>query len=1026
MSFLQKTIGFMAVLMVIPSVWAATARPSIIAQAGARMPTMTTQISGGSTTTTTGQTTAEIDRECIDAYTECLKAADVCGPNFEECTNKTLFYSKRPMCASNLMQCRTTAVNSLFGTATQTAFSNKNTNGEYVYPTNGSILGQMIEAAHISNRYDTSTCVRRYTSCLKKDDVCGADFELCTSGSEFKKQKLFCESTLARCQDGGLKELFGTTNTSTTPMGDSRIGIMISEGAALAAVNAVATCYKVVDQCILNTCATNPYKCKEGSDQEVVQIVETINNPDGSVTTKTTDNVLGAINRNQISAFIRNACLDTVGGNKFCYATFLGNGAMPTASQLMDEDNKTDIYAEAYSSRMNESMKTKIDDLIEKFDRKTKTRCQDTIINCAMRSCGGGSGLACYNLASSGTANNATIDITKATNSIRSGCEAIVNTDTACKYAGAKFQANIGVLDFLDNSLFDQLFTSSKDTDVTNPDPVGAVAALNTRLAQSYSPTAMTEKTKQCKNTARACVTNMCGEDFTGCYRNRTDIFSDITETGQAALNKSMNKVGGVLDRTIIVGLCMDTVKNSPVCDELIMANAYKAQNDAVSNGGAIWGDSSSVRAGWLDAGKTAFDATDASYQDQDADGNPLCTASTAGCGSSVGVCNTAFMANRTSCLFDTPVMISAMDYSVNLASNKIFQEVVNDLEMQAQAEYNRKLTQQQNMCMSGNASGGVMGVRDLGGTYQWVKLKNNKVPTAYPVDGLKSNQFVTSNELYGSFCRIRITLQSDDKKIQEEIRNGSAWSTAYFAAGDPFTCGSWIPEDVLNRISNTVAAEKTGTNADGKAKNGQGWLIAGMSVLGTVGGGLGMDALQNGSLGGLLGTNKTKKMEQANQSVNSCRSALLASIQQLQSVQNNENAIKGKQVVQASPVTGQNGQYIWTYTLVNASEANANPSADINAKIAEMQDNLENGCGTPQTASEGTNWGRIGVDALGGAIGGVTLGVGTAQIIKASNRSKFTAAQQEWMDNVGSHIRCYIGPEEVGTYGDMITTELE
>ena len=197
MSFLKKTIGFMAVLALMPAAFGVTARPSIISQVGNRMPTMTGRLNTGTSTGTgtTTQTAAEKDQQCIEAYTDCLKGGDVCGSNFEECTTKTLFYAKRPMCTSSLLQCSANAITNLFGTNNQTSFANKNTSGEYVYPTDGSILGQMIEAAMINNRYDTSQCVRRVTSCLQKSDVCGADFELCTSNNEFKKQEWFCEST---------------------------------------------------------------------------------------------------------------------------------------------------------------------------------------------------------------------------------------------------------------------------------------------------------------------------------------------------------------------------------------------------------------------------------------------------------------------------------------------------------------------------------------------------------------------------------------------------------------------------------------------------------------------------------------------------------------------------------------------------------------------------------------------------------------------------------------------------------------
>jgi hypothetical protein len=221
MSFLKNTVSLLAIFSVLPAAYAATARPSVLNTATAisasgavrRMPTMTAYISGSAGTTgSTSSTTSSAllaNAECIDAYTQCIKGADACGPNFEECTTNVLFHAQMPECLSTLSQCSSAGVQSLFGTSNISALSNvatKNDYGEiteYTYPTTGSVLGQMISAAAISNRYDTSACVRRYTSCLRKDSVCGADFELCTSNAEFKKQAVFCDSTLARCASDG-------------------------------------------------------------------------------------------------------------------------------------------------------------------------------------------------------------------------------------------------------------------------------------------------------------------------------------------------------------------------------------------------------------------------------------------------------------------------------------------------------------------------------------------------------------------------------------------------------------------------------------------------------------------------------------------------------------------------------------------------------------------------------------------------------------------------------------------------------
>ena len=1090
MIFLKKIVGFMSVFTVVSGAFGVTARPSVLGSSVSRMPTITTQISGNSSSSTSGSTTVSMlaDKDCIDAYTACMKGGDICGANFEECTNNTLFFGKKPQCASTLMQCKSSGINSLFGTSSQTSFANKNSSGEYVYPTSGSVLGQLIGAAYVNYRYDTSNCVKKYTSCLKKDDVCGSDFELCTSNTEFQTQKIFCESTLARCENAGKTELFGSTNTSVNPTATSRLGVMIVEGGNLAAVNAVATCYKVADQCILNACSKNPYECKEGTSHNLVNAAGStfIADPtDTSTAPYVSDS--GAVNKSEIQGFIKKSCYDTIGANKFCYATFLSaTGAMPTASQLRDEANKDDVFSDAYTSRMTDSMRSKIDDLIGTFNKKVNQSCQDTIVSCAMRSCGGGSGLACYNIAASGTSENASVDITLASSSIKSGCQAVVNGDNYCKYSAAKFAADTGVLTFDSGDLFGSLF---QNTDTTSPDPVGAISTLNKRLASSYSPSAMKQMTSQCQNAAKSCIKDMCGTDYTSCYRNRTDVLSTITNSGLTSFDRSMNKVGGVLDRTIIVGLCMDSVKSNAICSELIKANSYASKNTAVSNGDAVWGtNNSTVRDSWLDVGATGVSGT-----------NTICTSgvvddelpATMACSSTMTY-HDADGNSMTATYSSNATGTSDSEYSVDLAANQIFQSAVNDLEMEAQAKYNAKLTKQQNMCLSENSSG-IMGSNDNGSTYMWVKLRTTggRVPTGYATSGLTEKQIIASNELYGSFCRIRITLQSDDKDIQDAINSGKDWSTAYYAAGDSFTCGSWIPGSELEAIANKVAARETGTSSSGKMTKGQRWLTAGTSVLGAVGGGVAMNQLQKGSLGGLLGTKADEKTKVSNgddSAVNACRSSFDSSdaITSFSGVSSstegyiedktimvNGNAVSVKvftkgsnqdiknlqtalQNAEDSLQTAKNANYVNDTDASNKVTKTADVKkteaiADAQKKFNEAQENLNKArakstkaiedaveynqkartktCGYLSSEDNRTTWDKNGksiMNAVGAGVGATVLGVGTAQVIKASNRAKFDSEQESWMSDVGNHIRCYIGADEVGGYGDIISTEME
>ena len=1040
MNLLKKTIGFMAVFSIVPVAYALTARPSVVGTAISRMPTMTAYVSSSTGTTATTSSLLE-NSECIDAYTECLKGSDACGSNFEECTNNTLFFSRKAVCSGTLAMCNASGINYLFGTSSQTALATKNSSGEYTYPTAGSVLGQLISAAEISNRYDTSDCVKKYTSCLQKSDVCGSDFELCTSDTEFKKQKLFCESTLARCQSDGIKELFGTTNTSANPTADSRVGILISEGRALAAVNAVSTCYKVIDQCFLNACASNPYRCKEGSATALADAADKMQeksaSDNGGATTTT---------KSSVKDFLSSECMDTIGTNQYCYATLIGNGDMPSASQLQDPDNHTDMFSAAYEKRMNASLSVKIDDLIVQFDEEAKKRCSETISSCAMLACGEGSGAACYASAfnNSNTVKGVTNPSTLET--IKSECEAVVNNDIACQYAGAKLDATEGDTITVNifnngNSLFDRLFTSADN----GGDPVGVVASLNARLASSYSQGALDQMKKQCQQVATNCVKSMCGTDYQNCYRNRTDIYSSLTNTGNDSFDSSMNKVGGVLDHTIVLGLCLNTVKANSFCEEHIKAEMARAQAGNASSASS-WGSGiTNARDGWLDAGNYGITAE---VQDIDADGNLLCTTADNGNGTA-GRCDDA------SGMYIYPKMVSQTTYAENLAERQVFRDLIADLEMEAQAKYNAKLTKQQNMCMSSN-SGGIIGNKDMGSTFLWVKLKNNKMPDNYVVSGLQTKDFVASNDLYGSFCRIRINIQSDDKFIQDAIRDGVNWATAYYAAGDVFTCGSWIPSSVLEEISANV-----GSVARADAKEAQPKIAGWMTALGVLGGGVGGgffgDAVATGDIfGGLTGLQSNKKSDSSSKTAedyaDNCETLADSAIEMMA---NDDDYIDVDRYVDAAITAAKKAKVpddstdkveraLKEYNSARkaydkAVKDETNDEGDKEAEADEKQQKLYDALETLQTDCDvfssnydededeakrrttGTVIGSVvGAAAIGGLAYAATKSIQDAQLDKAERE-----AIDEWMNEVGKHIQCYIGSEQVGVYGDVISTSM-
>ena len=861
MSFFKKSVSVLAVFAVIPAAVAVTARPSVTNVANAasrRLPTLTAYVNSQSGSVSDVIIEGSMsDTECVDAYTECMRSDDVCGMEFEECTTRKLFHGQMPKCLNVLSQCSGGGVADLFGTSSITSLGNiamtDSKTGEildYTYPTDGSAMGQWISAAAINNQYDTSTCVKRYTSCLQKDSVCGADFELCTSTREFKKQALLCDSTLARCQSTGVIEMLGVypwTPSSATVGG--RVATMIEDGAKLAAMNAVSTCYKVVEQCFLGACAANPLRCIEGSSLAAITAANLASETPEQTTDPDDRDGDGTNSRAEVNRFLKTACLDTIGSNKYCHMTFLEQ--TPTTSELRDPDLQEDVFQSAVDQR-KKYVDSKIQDVMQKFDTRAKDKCAETIRTCAMRTCGEGIGSACYTSVFSADGQN-TVNGTKTYNDIKRGCESIVNTDTNCQYAYATLKDDAYSYAYINNSVFDTLFPAYDETN--KQDPIGVVASLNASLSNNYSMAAIADMKKQCQSIATSCVKTMCGADYINCYRNRTDIVSNLTDTGNASFDKSMNKVGGVLDYTVVLGLCMNTVKNADVCDEhLKITSARLKQGTELEN---AWGSSSTTRDGWVDAGgaKKITGVVDGVAK-MDANGNKLCTNSAG----EQGIC---YEVTANGDVYDDPGLISYESYLTEQSANTLFKELITDIEYEAQAKYNAKLTKQQNMCLAANENGGIMGTGDLGSTYAWVKLKNNKVPNNYATDGLKSSQIVNSNDLYGSFCRVRVTLQSDVPEIQDVLTKGADWSTRYFAAGDAYTCGSWIGQAHLDELAKAVATTARNKEDYAISKDGTNnwyWSLAAVLPAAGIGGAYLGDGIANGDVfGGLTGKKSTK-----------------------------------------------------------------------------------------------------------------------------------------------------------------------
>lgn len=925
MHFFKKSISFIAVMCVFGAAYPAArvAMTTVNAAAARRLPTLANALkaaTSSSAATTTSSTTSSSttvtgnsllpDADCIDNYRDCMKSDSACGSEFEECTTNVLFHGHMSECVSTLYQCSPAAINRLFGTSNLNALSdvkayvdgtNNTEIDSYVYPTAGSIMEIDISGAATRNKLSTADCVKKYKRCLNKDNVCGEDFELCTSDDEFKKQAAMCDSTLARCQKEGFQQIFGekiTTKPShkgLKPNDDGDAHQWIADGAALAAANAVNTCYKVVDTCFANACAKNPYSCVEDVNWSVVNAAQSVGSADvngvaGAYKFKADDATKadGKQMATDVRKFFRAACTDTIGANQYCFMTF-NDGKKPTKTDLQDEDVREDIFGEAYASRKT-ILTTKVNELVKQFDKTATSKCLETFKSCAVQSCGGGSGAVCYSRAfQPKTGNNKSINNSDVYPDIEKGCAAVVNTDANCQFMAAMqdqnkqvYTSNLGG----DYDAFSTLFPTYQNGNSDSP----IVAALNAELSTAYNDVAIENMKKQCQTLVENCVKSMCGKDYMNCYRNRNDVYASVYNSGNKVKDKEMNKLGGVLDYTIVQGLCASTIRTSDTCAESLAIAKAKLQ-DGTADVTAGWGSNSTLTNAWR---KSASMATlDGMVNDVDANGKRRCECD----GNVIDICADESGASNLTCT--KPHRVSQSSLWENQAVASLFNDILDMVEREAQAQYNAKLTKEQNICLGENKGA------NPNPDFVWAKFTSgNSLPSDYSYKGL-GNTTTDSNEIYNSFCRVKVVLKSDDKDVETLLNGGKIkvteakdglygidWlrkdkseelsganeSTVYFATGDSFTCGAWVSNSTLDAISAKVAAKARQEAGEGSQadKNVKLWTTLGVGTLGTVGSYIGMNALQtNGkSLGGLL-----KKTSSATNATDAQKTAALSCV---------------------------------------------------------------------------------------------------------------------------------------------------
>jgi hypothetical protein len=371
-------------------------------------------------------------------------------------------------------------------------------------------------------------------------------------------------------------------------------------------------------------------------------------------------------------------------------------------------------------------------------------------------------------------------------------------------------------------------------------------------------------------------------------------------------------------------------------------------------------------------------------------------------------------------------------EYKLTNGAVSLFQTLLADVEKEAQAKYNAKLTKEQNVCLANN-NGGIMGTNENGSTFMWVKLKNNKVPKDYASKGLTTKQFVASNDLYGSFCRARVTVMSDDKDIQDLLGKYNS-STAYFAVGDSFICGSWISNKMLEQISEKVGEREVCKQGYGKWVNGE-CNVKGLSTKEKVtyawatiapalaGGAIGTGLTESGLISGLLkksdlknsgSTTQKQNKEQCRKFAEAASSATtLASCKiSLERAQTECAKLRtASGCTDTIKPTGEEDDAALTACKESANAVAVVCDAALDSDVAEAKKN---------------NAARIAIPVVSTLAGGA-LGAGiTASVIKQKKENIQNEAAQKWMDEIGEHIQCYLGTDELGTYGDVVSIELD
>ena len=109
-------------------------------------------------------------------------------------------------------------------------------------------------------------------------------------------------------------------------------------------------------------------------------------------------------------------------------------------------------------------------------------------------------------------------------------------------------------------------------------------------------------------------------------------------------------------------------------------------------------------------------------------------------------------------------------------------------------------------------------------------------------------------------------------------------------------------------------------------------------------------------------------------------------------------------------------------YTTANANLSSLKNDAKIALESVKAEAENINSSSGNKNQWLGPTLGAV----LTGAAGGFLLNKATRDIQASNLSAAEKAAYEEWMDSVGQHIKCYIGTDEAGEYGDVLSVSME